>query len=55
MIIQRAAQRIPEIGPSTVAGLLNDLIADGASPEIADDASPEIVDEIFLPLVRPAG
>lgn len=35
-IMQRAARRISDIGPSTVTGLLNDLIADDASHEIID-------------------
>jgi hypothetical protein len=35
-IMQRAARRISDIGSSTVIGLLNDLIADDASPEIID-------------------
>jgi AcrR family transcriptional regulator len=35
-IMQRAARRIEDIGPSTVTGLLNDLIADDASHEIID-------------------
>jgi AcrR family transcriptional regulator len=35
-IMQRAARRISDIGPSTVTGLLNDLIADDASREIID-------------------
>jgi AcrR family transcriptional regulator len=35
-IMQRAARRISDIGPSTVTGLLNDLIADDSSPAIID-------------------
>lgn len=35
-IMQQAARRISDIGPSTVTGLLNDLIADDASHEIID-------------------
>jgi AcrR family transcriptional regulator len=35
-IMQRAAKRISDIGPSTVTGLLNDLIADDASHETID-------------------
>ena len=34
--MQRAARRISDIGPSTVTGLLNDLIADDASDQIID-------------------
>jgi AcrR family transcriptional regulator len=35
-IMHRAARRISDIGPTTVTGLLNDLIADDASHEIID-------------------
>jgi AcrR family transcriptional regulator len=35
-IMQRAARRISDIGPSTVTGLLSDLIADDALHEIID-------------------
>ena len=34
--MQRAARRISDIGPSTVTGLPNDLIADDASHKIID-------------------
>jgi AcrR family transcriptional regulator len=36
IIMRRAAQRISDIGPSTVTGLLNDLVADDASHAIID-------------------
>ena len=35
-IMHRARRRISDIGPATVTGLLNDLIADDASHEIID-------------------
>jgi AcrR family transcriptional regulator len=35
-IMRRAAQRITEIGPATVVGLLNDLMTDDASETIID-------------------
>jgi AcrR family transcriptional regulator len=35
-IMQRAARRISDIGPATVTGLLNDLMADDSSHEIID-------------------